>query len=291
MVQICILKGFLILRYILIFTFILFNFSVQADHQRISSNDYPKCSVKGLGGNKHSIIRIDSAKSKWGRDNVTEKFIVNGKEKKIILKSKNKILFLTQLNDGVVSNDFECPSILERSFYYKKELLFKSFAVIDGVNFLSQKNFLKKNPDFEYNYPVLESFIYYRPLGKYKPGTEFAQFNQITPKGTNEVMRNLVIALNHYDNLDILKICSQEKCMYALAVTKYKTREKYMVKSSSEHKLIEDQKLIDLVENKFSQLDNSWNKPLRPLFNKDEIKLFVNKIKNLDQTIRIQTNH
>ena len=291
MVQICLFKRFPILKLILIITFVLLSFSVQADHQRISSDDYPNCSVKGLGGDKHSIIRIESAKSKWGRDNVKENFIVSGKQKKVVLKSKNNISFLAQLNDGVISNDFECPSILERSFYYKKELLFKSFAVLDGVDFISKKNFLKKKPDFEYNYPVLESFIYYRPIGKYKPGTEFAQFSQITPPNKNEIMRNFVISLNHYDNLDIHKVCSQEKCVYVLGVTRYKTREKYMVKSSSEQKLIEDKKLIELVENKFTQLDNSWDKPLRPLFNKDEIKLFINKIKDLNQTIRIQTNH
>ena len=279
------------MKLILFITFVLFSFSVQADHQRISSDDYPNCSVKGLGGNKHSMMRIKSAKSNWGRDNVKEKFIVNGKEKKVLLKSKNRLIFIAELNDKELINDYECPSILERSFYYKKELLFKSYAVLDGVDFLSFKNFSKKTPEFEYNYPVLESFIYYRPIGKYKPGTEFAQFSQITPPNKNEIMRNLQISLNHYDNLDIIKMCSQEKCVYALGVTRYKTKEKYMQKSSSEHKLIADQKLIELVENKFTQLDNSWDKPLRPLFNKDEIKIFVNKIKDLDQTIRIQTNH
>ena len=279
------------MKLIFTITFVLFSYSALADHQRISSDDYPNCSVKGLGGNKHSMMRINSAKSNWGRDNITEKFIVNGKEKKVLLKSKNRLIFIAELNDKQLINDYECPSILERSFYYKKELLFKSYAVLDGVDFLSFKNLSKKNPEFEYNYPVLESFIYYRPIGKYKPGTEFAQFSQITPPNQNEIMRNLQISINHYDNLDILKICSEEKCMYALAVTRYKTREKYMTKSSSEHKLIEDQKLIELVENKFTQLDNSWDKPLRPLFNKDEIKIFVNKIKDLDQTIRIQTNH
>ena len=82
------------MKLILIITFVLFSFSVQADHQRISSEDYPNCSVKGLGGDKHSIIRIESAKSKWGRDNVKENFIVNGKQKKVVLKSKNNTSML-----------------------------------------------------------------------------------------------------------------------------------------------------------------------------------------------------
>ena len=276
---------------IIFFIFILFNFSVQAKHQRIALNDYPDCSIKGLGGDKHTTMRIKSAKSKWGRDNVTEKFMINGKEKKVLLKSKIAVSFVGQFDNGVAINDNACPSILERSFYYKKELLKKTYSVVDGIDFLSEKNFLKKKPTIEYNFPVLEYIIYYRPLGKYKPGSFYSQLNQMTPQNSNEIMKNLQVSINHYDNLDIIKMCNQEKCVYAVGVTKYKTKEKYMVKSSTQEIMIKDQNLIDLIENKFEQLEQSWEKPLSPLFNETEITLFKTKINGLDQSIRIQTNH
>lgn len=276
------------MKLILFFIFILFNFSAYAEHNRISYEDYPNCSPKGLGGNKQTIVRIDSAESKWGRDKIKEILIINNKQKEVVLKSKIRVLFMPEMNDGVVNNKADCPSILERSFYYKKDLLFKSFSIVDFVDFFSQENFKKKKPKIDYTYPVLESFIFYDKMGKYKPGTIYSQ---LSPQNGNEIMRSLVISLNHYENLTLAKMCNLEMCLFGLEITKYKTKEKYMPSSTSEGKVIEDKLLIELIEAKFQQLDKSLDKPMRPLFKKNEISLFVEKIKDIDPSIRIQTNH
>ena len=146
------------MKLILFFIFILFNFSAYAEHNRISYDDYPNCSPKGLGGNKQTIVRIDSAESKWGRDKIKEILIINNKQKEVVLKSKIRVLFMPEMNDGVVNNK-DCPSILERSFYYKKDLLFKSFSIVDFVDFFHKK-ILRKKPKIDYTYPVLSRLFF-----------------------------------------------------------------------------------------------------------------------------------
>jgi len=275
-----------------IFAVFLINLSASAEHVKILLDDYPNCSLIGAGGNKQTWMRTNSVKSKWGRDNVTETFMVKGKKKNVVLRSKIRVANMIELKDGKLGIPLkypsDCASILERSFHYKKELLYKAYSVVDYVDFKSQKNFGKKRPEIDYTYPSLELFIYYDSLGKYKPESMYAQ---LSPQNENVVMINFQIALNHYDNLDFIKMCNSEKCVWAMGVTKYKTKEKYLVKSGASEFIITDPELIPLIENKIEVIKKSIDEPLRVLFTKKQLNLFMNKVRQSDVNIRVQTNH
>ena len=265
------------------FIIILYSLSAFADHFKISANDYPDCSP----GGKQQIIKIDNANSKLGRDNIEERFVIKNKEKKVILKNKITVIIMEELKDGMIVDNNECPKFLERNLLYKKELILKMQSV---SNFIGFKKFNSKKPIVDYSYPVLNSTITYDAIVKYKPGS---YFSQLTPFNGNVIMRTLTFSLDHYENLDILKVINPNsgKFMYAYSTTKYKTKEKYIPKSAAEHKMITDEALINLIENKFKHFDEMIKKPRRLLFNDEEIEGFVKKISELDKAYKIQTNH
>ena len=164
----------------------LYSLFAFADHFKISADDYPECSPIGAGGNKHKIIKIDNANSKLGRDNITEQFIINNKQKKVNLKNKITVILMAELKDGKIIDNNECPKYLERNILYKKDLLQKMQSV---SNFISFKKFNSKKPIVDYSYPVLNSAITYSTMAKYKPGSNFAK---MVPFDGNILMRSLV---------------------------------------------------------------------------------------------------
>ena len=267
------------------FIIILYSLSAFADHFRISANDYPDCTPVLQG--KQQIVKIDNANSKLGRDNIEERFVIKNKEKKVKLKNKITVILMAELKDGMVVDNNECPKFLERNLLYKKELIQKIQSV---SNFISFKKFTSKKPIVDYSYPVLSSGITYDSIAKYKPESFYSQ---ITPFNGNIIFRTLRFSLDHYENLEITKLIHPQsgKLAYFYETSKYKTNEKYIKKSSTEAKMITDESLINLIENKFKHFDEMKEKPRRVLFNDEEIEGFVKKISELGKAYRIQTNH
>jgi len=116
-------------------------------------------------------------------------------------------------------------------------------------------------------------------------------YAKLSPQNENVVMINFEISLNHYDNFDFVKMCNSEKCVWVMGVTKYKTKEKCLVKSGASEFIITDPELIPLIENKIEVIKKSIDEPLRVLFTKKQLNLFMNKVRQSDVNIRVQTNH
>ncbi len=275
------------------FIIILYSLSAFADHFRISGNDYPDCSPIGAGGTKHSIFKIDNANSKLGRDNIKETFVIKNKKKEVKLKNKITVILMAEDDGEKIIIDGVCPIFLERDLLYKKELMQKEMSVTNNISF---KNFNSKKPIVDYSYPVLASDITYDSVAKYKPGSYYSKlvpFSVVNSKYGNIIMRSLTFSLDHYENLDIVKAVdpSSEQFIYAYSTTKYKTKEKYIPKSSLDGEWITEASLIDLIEKKFSDFDNMIKSPRKLLFNDEEIEGFINKISELGKVYKIQTNH
>jgi hypothetical protein len=258
---------FCLKKFIFLSFFLLFSLSANAsNHLKKYLSNWSNCDLSS-----YSLLSKKGTISK-GKD----VFIINGKKKKVTLKQIRYDLRANLDSKNGYSNKI-CPYFSYIETFYKDEKLFTISILSTTLENTTVNNIPHIN--------VIEKHTYYQNFAKYTQ----ANLDGLGIIDNGIVSQYMVFNVDEKKILQINKIkFSENKTEFPYLFVNFKTKSKKILSNRSDITLIDNEKLKELLSNKFSAFDNVLNNHLDVLFSKSDFDLLEDSLDEIGY-VRYQT--